>query len=148
LRRSETGLSSGNDAFIAADKFKKNAKIKEMPHYSIPKTIYHSAFGPKPNDDPSPGPGAHSIGMKHFRSGSSIGISPGKYNRSLIDESRARIESSLGPGRYSVNLYSLPMLKKNQSKSFGRAPRNFKVTDSVEVSKKKLRLNLVQRSNY
>ena len=69
-----------------------------MPRYSVPKTIYHSYFGLKPREIPTLGPGAYE---SHNRSSSeSVIISPGKINKSLISESRARIEAAVGPGAY------------------------------------------------
>lgn len=81
-----------------------------MPKYSVPKTIYHSYFGLKPNETPTLGPGAHS---PHTRStSSSVLISPSRKNRSMIDESRARIEAAVGPGAYNpVNASSFPPKK-------------------------------------
>ena len=79
-----------------------------MPKYSVPKTIYHSYFGLKPNEKPTVGPGAHD--PNHSRSSSnSVLISPSRKNRSMIDESRARIEAAVGPGAYNpVNASSFP----------------------------------------
>ena len=91
--------------YMQAETYKKNnSRVKQMPRYSMPKTIYHSYFGLKPNEKPTPGPGAHN--NQHIRSISSndsgVLISPSKMtnSRSMINESRARIEAAVGPGAY------------------------------------------------
>ena len=66
-------------------------------------------------------------------------ISPetGKDNRNLINKYRAKIASSIGPGRYSINLSSFPKQTLSKPGTFGSAARKFKISDMVEMSLKK-----------
>ena len=109
-----------NSSFVKADTFKlNNSRIKQMPKYSMPKSVYHSYFGLKPHEKPTPGPGSHN--NQHIRSISANDSGGVRISPSKSGGSRKKIEAAVvGPGAYyPSNLTSFPVVlrKNNQSKS-------------------------------
>ena len=91
--------------FISADVFRKNnSKIKAEPLFSMPKARRPSPFGLQPGEKPTIGPGAHEL-RQHLNKG--VRLSPARFHKNLMKESRARIDAAVGPGSYSYNLSSL-----------------------------------------
>ena len=84
---------------------------------------YHSYFGLKPREMPTAGPGAYES-QSSIRSSSAAKFSPGKGNRSMISETRAKNEKNVGPGRYDTNLSTFKSVGKSRNSyipTFGTA---------------------------
>jgi len=106
-----------------------------MPRYSIPKTVYESPFTvSKERLNSNVGPGAYKSD-EMINSGTGVVISPSKMNRSMLDVKRAKEETHLAPGRYSVNISSFQQRKKNSLPTFGSASRAFNINEKIEVRK-------------
>lgn len=106
-----------------------------MPRYSIPKTVYESPFTvSKERLMPNVGPGTYKSD-EMINSGTGVVISPSKMNRSMLDVKRAREETNLAPGRYSVNISSFQQRKRSSIPTFGSASRAFNINEKIEVRK-------------